>query len=340
MKFSNHVSALWARQTISQPRTLKALTGKGWRLGLVVLSSLGVGLAVIISSYYVNNVKLLIGLVGGLAFVLLTMRWPEFGILCYVALLSGLINLGVFPALHFGPISLQISDAMLLFLLGLVFLRTTAKPGFTLFGSPLMLPLLLFIGAFLLSALNAVLISGVGPNIVLRILRVLVSWIMFIPVLQLVRDEQTLRRILIGFLILTGILLLGVLLQNSLSPLLHIEMVPTGTGAQASSDFSRFYYDGDMVLLCDDPGHGGFSGDNQERKPTLAYWSAGLLILLGFQDLFPRILVDTFYCLCSPFSVSIHSGAPAFTQTHDSDCYRCCAHCRHTDGCTACSGRA
>jgi O-antigen ligase len=277
MKFSNHVSASWARQIISQPRTLKALTGKGLRLGLVVLSSLGVGLAVIISTYYVNNLKLLIGLVGGLAFVLLTMRWPEFGILCYVALLSGLIALGSLPALHFGPISLQISDAMLLLLLGLVFLRTTAKPGFTLFGSPLMLPLLLFIGAFLLSAVNAVLINGIGPNTVLRILRVLVSWTLFIPTLQLVRDEQALRRLLIGLLILTGVLLLGVLLQNRLSPLLYIEMVATGTGAQASSDFSRFYYSGDMVLYAMIP---VTVASLATIKKGNQLWRIGLLVLL------------------------------------------------------------
>jgi O-antigen ligase len=248
MKFSNFESAAMLRQTIGRFRIPSALTGRGLRLGLVVLSSLGVGLAVIFSTYYVHNVKLLIGLVGGLAFVLLTMRWPEFGILCYVALLSGLISLGSLPALHFGPISLQLSDLILLLLLGLVFLRTTAQPDFTLFGSPFMVPLLLFIGTFLLSAVNAVLINGVGLNTVFRTLRVLVLWTMFIPTLHLVRDEQALRRFLIGLLILTGILLFGVLFPNILSPVLYIEEVPMGTAAQVYSNFTRIYYAGDMVL--------------------------------------------------------------------------------------------
>ncbi|MGD0612081.1 MAG: O-antigen ligase family protein [Anaerolineales bacterium] len=248
MKFFNYEIAAWPRQTIGQLRIPSGLTGRGLRLGLFVLSSLGVGLAVIISTYYVNNVKLLIGLVGGLAFVLLTMRWPEFGILCLVALLSGLIPMGSLPALHLGPISIQIPDVMLLVILGLVFLRATTQRGFVLFGSPLMLPLLLFIGAFLLSAVNAVLIYGVSPNLALRTVRVLSLWTVFIATLQLVRDKQALRRLLFGLLILTGILLAGVFLQNRLSPLLYIEMVATGTGAQASSGFTRFYYDGDMVL--------------------------------------------------------------------------------------------
>jgi len=223
MEFSNYDSAARPRQTRGQLRIPSVLTDRGLRLGLVVLASLGVGLAVIVSTYYVDNVKLLIGLIGGLAFVLLTMRWPEFGILCLVGLLSGLIRLSWLPLLHLGPGSLHISDVMLLLLLGLVFLRATTLPGFGLSGSPLMVPLFLFIGAFLLSAVNAILIHGVNANFVLRTLRVLVIWTVFIPTLQLVRDEQALRRLLIGLWVLTGVLLIGILFPNRLEPLLAVD---------------------------------------------------------------------------------------------------------------------
>jgi hypothetical protein len=150
MKFSNLESTAQPGQSFGQLRIQNAFSAKGLQLGIVVLSSLGVGLAVIFATYYADNVKLLVGLVGGLAFVLLTMRWPEFGILCYVALLSGLVSLDSLPALKIGPISLQITDFILFLLLALVFFRATAQPGFTLFSSPLLLPMLLFIGAFLL----------------------------------------------------------------------------------------------------------------------------------------------------------------------------------------------
>jgi hypothetical protein len=242
MKSSNYERAATSRKNISQLRILSSLNGRGLQLGLLVLSSLGVGLGVIISTYYVDNLKLLIGLVGGLSFVLLTMRWPEFGILSYVAILSGLIYLGSLPVLHIGPISLQIFDAMLMLLLGIVFLRATTQPGFTLLGSQLILPLLLFIGAFLLSAVNAVLINGVSPSAVLRTVRGLVIWTMFIPTLQLVRNEQALRRLLIGLEILTAILLFGVLFPNMLSPLLYVEESPIGIVEQVYSGFTRIYY--------------------------------------------------------------------------------------------------
>ncbi len=216
--------------------------------GLVILAGISVGAAVIVSTYYAENVKLLLGLVGGLAFVLLTMRWTEFGILSLVALQSGLIYPGSLPALHLGPISLHIADIILFLLWGLVFMRATAQRGFVLYHSPLMLPLLLFIGAFMLSAVNAVFIQGVNANVVLRTVRVLVLWTMFIPTLQLVRDEPSLRRLLTGLMLFSGILLLGVLFPNRFSPFLYVEEANYGTGGRVYSGLTRLYYSGDMLL--------------------------------------------------------------------------------------------
>jgi hypothetical protein len=248
MQSGNHDAPDELHQISRWPIMIGSYNYKQIQLGLVILSSIGVGLAVIVSTYYVNNVKLLIGLVGGLVFILLTMRWPEFGILCLLALMSGLVSLTWLPLLHLGPISLNISDVMLLMLLALVFLRATTQPGFTLFGSPLMQPLFLFIGSFLIAAVNAILIFGVNANIVLRTIRVLSLWIVFFPTLQLVRDEKALRRLLIGLLIFTGILLIGVLFPNRLEPLLPVEERMAGTGSETYSDFTRLYFAGDMIL--------------------------------------------------------------------------------------------
>lgn len=224
------------------------LTTRQIQLGLVVIAGLSIGLAVIVSTYYADNVKLLIGLVGGFVFVLLTMRWPELGILCFTALLSGLISLSWLPALRLGPISIQISDAMLMLLLGLVFLRATTQPGFKLFGSPLTVPLLLFVGAMLLAAGNSILEYGVNANTVLRIVRVLSAWLVFIPTFQLIRDRQSLRRFLAGLLILTVILLIGVIFPNRFEPLMPVEQRVAATGTETYSGFTRIYYSGDIVL--------------------------------------------------------------------------------------------
>ena len=224
------------------------LSWKLARIALAVVTSVGIGLAVIVSTYYVDNYKLVIGLVGGTALVLLTMRWPEFGILSLVALLSGLISVSWLPVLPLGPVSLNISDILIMILLALVFLRATTQPSFGLYSSPLVLPLFLFIGAILLSAANAIVVHHVGFNIVLRTVRMLALWIVFVPTLQLVRDEKALRRLLTGLLVFTGLLLIGILFPNKFEPLLAVEERAAGTGAAAYSDLTRLYFAGDVVL--------------------------------------------------------------------------------------------
>jgi hypothetical protein len=107
---------------------------------------------------------------------------------------------------------------------------------------------LLFIGAFLISAANAILIQGVNFNTVLRTVRVLILWTAFIPTLQLVRDEKALRRLLVGLHIFTGVLLIGVLFPNMFEPLVPVEERVAGTGSAIYSDFTRVYFAGDMVL--------------------------------------------------------------------------------------------
>lgn len=248
MRFWSLDNSTRPQQAFHRPPATGAITDGQIRLVLTVLIGVGIGLAVIISTYYAENVKLLIGIIGGIVFVRMTMRWPEFGILCFVALLSGLVSLTWLPILHMGPVSLNICDMMLLLLLGVVFLRATTQPGFKLFGSPLIIPLFLFIGAFLISAVNAVMIHGIGFNEVLRTVRVLILWIAFVPILELVRDEQALRRLLLGLFVLTGILLIGVLFPNRFEPLLYLQERAAGTGSEMYAGLTRYYYSGDMVL--------------------------------------------------------------------------------------------
>jgi O-antigen ligase len=263
-------------------------------MGLAVLMSVGVGLAVIVSTHYVSNIKLLIGLIGGVAFLLLTMRWPEFGILCFVGLLSGLIRLSWLPLFPLGPVSLHIHDMMLLLLLGLVFLRATTQPGFGLFGSPLMVPLFLFIGAVLLAAVNAVLLQGVNVNLVLRTVRVLALWMAFIPTSQLIRDEQALRRLLTGLTVLTGVLLIGILFPNKLGPLLSVEERVVGTGGRTYSGFTRLYYAGDMVLYTMVPVTVASLATTKKGNQLWRVGLLGLLLFWAFRTFFRQYWLTLF----------------------------------------------
>ena len=242
--------------------------------------------------------------------------------------------------MHLGPVSLQISDVMLLFLLGLVFLRATTQPGFMLFGSPLMLPLLLFIGAFLLSAVNAILIQGVDTNIVLRTVRVLVLWIVFIPTLQLVRDEQALRRLLIGLLVLTGVLLIGVLFPNRLSPFLYVEEVDLSTGGRGYSGFTRLYYAGDMILYAMIPVTVASLAMIKKGNQLWRIGLLGLLLFWAFRTVFRQYWLTLFVIcvLLLGFLSGRERHAPA--QAHGAGDSRRRAPSCHADGHPAQPGRA
>lgn len=279
MRFVSAEGAAWSRRVFRQFTLHFAWTDRRLQFGLAALAGIGIGLAVIVSTHYAENFKLVVGLVGGIAFVLLTIRWPELGVLSLVALLSGIISLSWLPVLPLGPVSLNIHDFIVMLLLGLVFLRATAQPGFKLIGSPLLLPLLLFIGAFLLSAGNAILIHGIGLNPVMRTVRVLILWIVFIPTLQLVRDEAALRRLIAGLYLLTVVLLIGVLLPNKFEPFLPVEERAAATGAQMYSGVTRVYFAGDMILYAMIPATVAALG---MIKPGRQLWRFGLLGLLLF----------------------------------------------------------
>jgi O-antigen ligase len=279
MQLRNTATSVETRLPFPWQDLNRLFSSRLFQAGFVILMGVGFGLAALLAGENYKILKLLVGLFGGVGYVVVTMRWPEYGILGLVALLSGLISTSWLPVLRMGPASLNISDIMLLVLLGAVFLRFTTQKGFKLIGSPLMLPLFLFIGAFLLSAANAIFIQGVNLNIVLRTVRVLILWIVFFPTLQLIRDEQALRRFLTGLVILSGILLLGVLFPNKFEPLLYIEVRPAGTGTEMYSGVTRLYYAGDMVLYAMIPvtvaALGVFKKGNQ-------LWRLGLLGLLLF----------------------------------------------------------
>ncbi len=271
--------AAWLLRAFRRPGIAGAMTDRRLQVGLAVFLGAGTGLAVIISTHFAENFKLVFGLVGAVVFVLVTMRWPELGILSLVALLSGMISLSWLPVLPLGPVSLNIHDMIVMLLLALVFLRATSWPGFTIYRTPLLLPLLLFVGAFLLSAANAILIHGVGMNAVLRTVRVLILWIAFIPTMQLVRDEQALRRLLLGLLLFSVVLLIGVLLPNKFEPFLPVEERAAGTGAQMYSGVTRVYFAGDMILYAMIPVTVAALATVKKGNPL---WRVGLLGLLLF----------------------------------------------------------
>lgn len=192
-------------------------------------------------------------LLGAVVFLWVGLRWPELAIITVIGINSGLVDTEWLPWLSLGPVTFHISDLLLVFMLALIFLRAMSQPGFRLYGSPLAVPLLLFILALVISVGNAVLFQGVAPNDALRLARFVTYWLMFFPVLELVRDEKTLRRLIKGLWIVAAILFIGTLFPNVLEPLHLLPVRTTGisemSAGVAQNEEIRLYTYGERLFF-------------------------------------------------------------------------------------------
>lgn len=285
----------------------RLLSSRRIQVGFVILIGLGLGVGVLQAAEDYKFMKFLAGLFGGLGYVIVTWRWPEYGILGLVALLSGLISTSWLPGVRLGLASLNISDAMLLVLLGVFFLRLTTQKDFKLVNSPLLPPLLLFIGVIHLSAANAIVRAGINANVVLRTVRVLGLWIAFFITMQLVRDEQAVRRLLKGLLILSVVLAIGIIFPNKLEPLFYVEERPAGTGTEVYSGVTRLYYAGDMLLYAMIPATVAALAIYKKGKQRWRMGLLGLLLFWAYRTLFRQYWL-TLLMVCIVLFVFLSRG--------------------------------
>lgn len=244
-RFYDHAGVLWSDESPGHGNI-----GPSLRWLLMILSGCVVGLAIVASTYFTNSPKLAVALLGGIGFVLLTIRWPEIGVLGLLGVTNGLVDVGWLPPLRLGPVSLQTPEMILGFLLALTFFRATTRSGVSVFSSPLCLPLLLFFGAVVVSAANAILVSHVPLNDVFRSTRILIQWLIFFPVIGLIRDERTLKRLIAGLWLFAGLLALGAIFPNALSRLhvLPVSVVELDTAGRTFSGVTRVFLAGEGIL--------------------------------------------------------------------------------------------
>ncbi len=220
---------------------------------LALLVGCGIGVIVIVSTHFIENWKLVAGLVGGPAFIIMTLRWPEYGLLALVALTNGLINTNWMPLLGFGPASVHIQEIMLGVLIGLLVMRSSIWQDYRLRNSPLSIPILIFLIVIVLSMLNSFFALGGSIKTLVQRGRNLMLWSMFFPVVHLLRDRAMLGRFITGLWIITGLLAFGVMLRivyPGLHPIIfpvEIEQLRTA-GTQFSGVGRVFQYRGGPML--------------------------------------------------------------------------------------------
>jgi O-antigen ligase len=255
--------------------------GPRFRQGRELLLALGMGgvIGLIIAVGYAG---IAFALLAGIAFLWVGLRWPEMAILTVIGINSGIVDTEAIPWLSMGPITLHISDLLLIFLLALIFLRAMSQPGFRLYGSPLAIPLLLFFLALVISVGNAVVFQGVGANDALRLARFVTYWLIFFPVIELVRDEKTLRNLIKGLWILAAILFVGTLFPNVLDSVHLLPVRTTGISEivteTAQNENIRLYTYGERMFFVLIPTAAALIALSKRRQ----FWTGLMLAALLF----------------------------------------------------------
>jgi|GEM_PF-5800586 len=250
-----------------------------WATGVALALLVGavVGAFIVLATTLFNKPKLLLMLVAAPVGAYLLLRWPEIVILLLIGITNGLVDSSYLPVIELGPMSLHMPDIILTALLALVFLRATTRRDFKLYGSAISLPLALFFGAVVISMLNGILVFGVGPNPAIRVARNLYQWLIFFPVIFLVRDEQALRRLITGLWVLSVFMSIGVAAPQLFKPLhlLPVNDVALDTAGQTYTDVTRLFFIGERLLYMMIPATVGVLATRKQGRQI------PLLIVLG-----------------------------------------------------------
>ncbi len=187
------------------------------QISLVVVVGVAVGIA------FVGLPPLWV--VGGLVaigFGFAIIKRPEIGLLGILFVTSSIIFEETLPLTNVGIGSLHISDIILIVLLGLIVVRWMAEPGFRIVGTPLDLPLLVFLGLAVVTSVLAILNGNAALDLVRRNLRQIMYWLTFFIVTNLVRDRRQLQFLLKGLFLLGTLVALAMIAQVILGDSVNI----------------------------------------------------------------------------------------------------------------------
>lgn len=132
------------------------------------------------------------------AYAFVLFKTPEFAILILLALVSGLLPPSFNPYFNLGVGHFQLTDLILVSLLGVTGLRLLAEREFRLRTTPLYLPLILFCLAVIGGILTAVIQSGVSFSNATYEARILFYYAAIFAVANLIRTREQARRLIYG----------------------------------------------------------------------------------------------------------------------------------------------
>lgn len=129
-------------------------------------------------------------------------KTPELPLLAMLAYTSGLIPSQFNPYINLGVGRFQISDLILISLLGLLALRLWAEPSFRVLKTPVTLPLILFCISVFGGIATAVTLHGINFSYTTYEARIFLYYTAFFVVVGLVRAEAQIKRLVYGVFVI------------------------------------------------------------------------------------------------------------------------------------------
>ncbi|NOH01924.1 MAG: O-antigen ligase family protein [Chloroflexi bacterium] len=220
---------------------------------------------------------LTVGVVLVLIYVVILVKAPELPILAILVFSSGLLPRYLNRFVNLGVGNFQISDLILLSLLGLTGFRIFAERGFTFRKTPLDLPVMLYCFAVIFGMYTAVSQYGIEFSYTTYEARIMLSYSIFFVITQLLRTPQQIKRLVIGIAIIG--LTVSTLLLLQVTTGFTIPFIPS---LYFRADrLSRAYHPGFyavfitmMMLVC-------YQSTHKSNLRTLALWLAVFMLGLS-----------------------------------------------------------
>ncbi|MDR3575101.1 MAG: O-antigen ligase family protein [Anaerolineaceae bacterium] len=177
-----------------------------------IITGLCCGIIFGVASFFVSPLWVLVGLICALCTYLIV-RKPEIGLLGYLLITSTIIDENSLPRFSIGIGRLVIPDLILFFLFGLILFKIIIFPDFKFIHSSLDLPILAFVTVALFSTFLAIQQHSVTLNQSLGEVRVILSYLTFFIVTNLIRKKDQLNFLIKGLFLLAAVVSIGMIVQ-------------------------------------------------------------------------------------------------------------------------------
>jgi O-antigen ligase len=181
---------------------------------------------------------------------LLLFRRPVLMILAVLAIVSGILDYDRLPLLSLGPISLHVTDILLGILLFLAIIWRLILTSSSPVTTPLDALVLAFYIGILISCYTSIVIYGVSPSWVIKLVRPLSYYLIFFAVTNLIRERRQLDLLIGGMFAIAVCASAGVIVQAFI-PQIHLIKTTTmvlQTAQRGYEGVSRTFTPADRLI--------------------------------------------------------------------------------------------